>query len=60
MKQSRVKVNAHVIGVGFYSYMVATVFGNTTESMDEVIGPHFFIVSTQPLGLSQALSLQFL
>ena len=27
-------------GVGFYSYMVAMVFGDTSESVDEVISPH--------------------
>ena len=29
-------------GVGFYSYMVAMVFGDTSESVDEVISPRFF------------------
>ena len=36
-KHSRVKVNAHAVGVGFYSYMNATVFGDTSESVDEVL-----------------------
>ena len=31
-------------GVGFYSCMVVTVFGDTSESVDEAISPRFFIV----------------
>lgn len=47
MKQSRVKVNAHVsYGVGFYSFMTAMVFGDTSESVDEVISPRFLFVYT--------------
>ena len=33
-------------GVGFYSYMTATMFGDTSISVDEVISPRFFIVSS--------------
>ncbi len=30
-------------GVGFYSYMIALVFGDTLESIDEVISPRFLL-----------------
>lgn len=30
--------------MGFYSYIAAMVFGDTSESIDEVISPRFFIV----------------
>ena len=31
-----------VADVGFYSYIAAMVFGDTSESIDEVISPRFF------------------
>ena len=37
--------------VGFYSYIAAMVFGDTSESIDEVISPRFFIVYTLVSGL---------
>ena len=40
-------------GVGFYSYMTATVFGDTSISVDEVISPRFFIVTIQNFGLDE-------
>ena len=33
-------------GVGFYSYIAAMVFGDTSKGVDEVISPRFFIVLT--------------
>jgi len=36
-------------GVGFYSYMVAMVFADTSISVDEVISPRFLFVSIQAL-----------
>ena len=38
-------------GVGFYSYMTAMVFGDTSISVDEVTSPRFFIVPPQTFGL---------
>lgn len=35
-KAARVKVNAHALGVGFYSYMCARLSPIPTESVDEV------------------------
>ena len=32
MKRTRVKVNAHVVSVGFYSYIVRMVIPNTSET----------------------------
>ena len=37
------------VGVDFYSYIAAKVIPNTTESVDEVIGPRFFSVYFQLL-----------
>lgn len=47
MKQSRVKVDARLTAWAFTRYMTAMVFGDTSESVDEVIGPRFFIVYIQ-------------
>ena len=33
------------MGVGFYSYMIAMVFGDTWRSVDEVSSPRFLFVS---------------
>ncbi|WP_191763060.1 hypothetical protein [Phocaeicola intestinalis] len=41
---ARVKVDAHAIRRGLLLVYVATVFGDTSESVDEVISPRFFIV----------------
>ena len=38
-------------GVGFYSYMTAMVFGDTSISVDEVTSPRFFIVINSDFGL---------
>lgn len=40
-------------GVGFYSYMTATVFGDTSISVDEVTSPRFFIVRIRSFGLGE-------
>lgn len=40
-------------GVGFYSYMTATVFGDTSISVDEVTSPCFFIVHFRRFGLGE-------
>ncbi len=45
MKHTRVKVDAHAYGVGFYSYMCAWLSPIPTESVDEVISPRFFLLS---------------
>lgn len=40
--QSRVKCSdAHAVGVGFYSNMIAMVFADTSEYVDEVIESTF-------------------
>ena len=38
-------------GVGFYSYMTAMVFGDTSISVDEVTSLRFFIVINSDFGL---------
>ena len=38
-------------GVGFYSYMTAMVFGDTSISVDEVTSLRFFIVPPRTFGL---------
>jgi len=40
-------------GVGFYSYIAAMVFGDTSESVDEVLVRAFFIVTIRPIGLTK-------
>ena len=32
------------MGVGFYSYMIATAFGDASISVDEVSSPRFFCI----------------
>jgi len=44
MKHPRVKVDAHGQTVGFYSYMDVTVFGDTSENIDEAESPRFLFV----------------
>lgn len=58
MKQSRVKVVTLTSqGVGFYSYMIATVIPNTSESVDEVLVHVFFSVfSRRRFGLLYVLT----
>jgi len=36
-------------GVGFYSYIAATVFGDTSESIDEVSVRAFLLSPSEPL-----------
>lgn len=41
---SRVKVNAHGVSVGFLLVYECMVFGDTSDNIDEVFSPRFFIV----------------
>ena len=41
--------------VGFYSYMIATVIPNTSESVDEVISPRFLFLSFPQLWTTYTL-----
>jgi len=49
MKQSGVKPMLTLKGVGFYSYIAATVFGDTSESIDEVSVRAFLLSPSEPL-----------
>jgi len=44
-KAARVKPMLTLQGVGFYSYIAAMVFGDTSESVDEVLVRAFLFVS---------------
>ena len=46
MKQSRVEAGAHAMWRGLLLVYDCMVFGDTSESVDEVISPRFFIVLT--------------
>ena len=42
-------------GVGFYSYMTATVFGDTSISVDEVTSPRFLLSIPGDLDLERRI-----
>lgn len=52
-------VNAHAyMAWAFYSYMCATVFGDTSISVYEVISPRLFIVSSQQPDLLSIITIK--
>jgi len=57
-KAARVKPMLTLQGVGFYSYIAAMVFGDTSESINEVISPRFLLSRLRLFGLNQTLTLQ--